>query len=81
MLSSGQGLNLTAANRVIIIDGWFNATGENQAFGRVHRIGQLKHTHLVRLRINETVDDTLNDMRKMKSAEIGHVLQDNATTS
>lgn len=33
----GQGLNLTAANRVISIDLWWNHSVELQAFGRVFR--------------------------------------------
>lgn len=33
----GQGLNLTAANRVISVDLWWNYSVELQAFGRVFR--------------------------------------------
>lgn len=34
------GLNLTAANRVILLDVWWNPAVENQAIDRVHRFGQ-----------------------------------------
>ena len=44
-------------------------------------MGQEKHTYLVRLMSNETVDNKLESMQRTKSAQINHVLQDDATTS
>ena len=55
----GQGLNLTCANRVISVDLWWNHSVEQQAFGRVFRIGQLKNTYLHRMVVNHTVDSRL----------------------
>ncbi|KIJ39030.1 hypothetical protein M422DRAFT_175767 [Sphaerobolus stellatus SS14] len=52
----GVGLNLTRANRVIAIDlGWSSAV-ENQAFDRVHRLGQTRPVHVERLVIANTVE-------------------------
>ncbi|KAH0558478.1 hypothetical protein GP486_004865 [Trichoglossum hirsutum] len=55
----GQGLNLTMACRVICIDLWWNHSVEQQAFGRVFRIGQRNQTHLTRFAVRGTVDDRL----------------------
>ena len=40
--AGGMGLNLTAANYVILLDPWWNPAVENQAADRVHRIGRCR---------------------------------------
>lgn len=45
--AGGVGLNLTAGNRVIIIDLWWNQFVETQAFCRVYRIGQEREVEVV----------------------------------
>jgi SNF2 family DNA or RNA helicase len=45
--AGGAGLNLTAANRVVIIDLWWNQFVETQAFCRVYRIGQDREVEVV----------------------------------
>lgn len=37
--SGSLGLNLTCANRVVLMDVWWNPAVENQAIDRVHRLG------------------------------------------
>ncbi|CCJ28149.1 unnamed protein product, partial [Pneumocystis jirovecii] len=41
--SGALGLNLTVANRVILLDIWWNPAVEEQAIDRVYRIGQTKN--------------------------------------
>ncbi|KEY66286.1 hypothetical protein S7711_02750 [Stachybotrys chartarum IBT 7711] len=74
----GQSLNLTAANRVIIIDPWWNDTAETQAFGRVLRRGQEKATHLVRILSEGTFDTHVTDLQVKKAKDISAALQDDA---
>jgi len=38
--SNGEGLNITAATRVLFLDPWYNPQKEYQALKRAHRIGQ-----------------------------------------
>ncbi|GAA5878832.1 hypothetical protein JCM1840_000729 [Sporobolomyces johnsonii] len=62
----GVGLTLTRANRVISLDlAWSNAV-EQQAFGRVHRIGQEKDVFVDRLTIANTVEQRMFDLQVKK---------------
>ncbi|KAI1417508.1 hypothetical protein F5Y13DRAFT_151166 [Hypoxylon sp. FL1857] len=47
--AGGVGLNMTAANRVIVFDAKFNPQHEQQAVGRAYRIGQMKPVYVYRL--------------------------------
>ncbi len=47
--AGGFGLNLTAADYVIIVDPWWNPAAEDQALGRAHRIGQQRPVTVYRL--------------------------------
>jgi superfamily II DNA or RNA helicase len=47
--AGGFGLNLTAADYVIIVDPWWNPAAEDQAMGRAHRIGQQRPVTVYRL--------------------------------
>ncbi|OTA07739.1 hypothetical protein A9Z42_0086460 [Trichoderma parareesei] len=78
--AGGQCLNLTVANRVIIIDPWWNKTAEQQAFGRVTRMGQEKVTHLVNIRTSEAIDDRIHKLQKMKAEDVDYTLQDDGHT-
>jgi len=80
MQSGGQSLNLTAANRVIIVDPWWNTVQEKQAFCRVVRIGQEKKTHLVRVMARAGIDERIDKLQKSKDKEIDHALQDDGHT-
>ncbi|KAF8488076.1 SNF2 family N-terminal domain-containing protein [Gautieria morchelliformis] len=62
----GVGLNLTRANRVISIDlGWSSAI-ENQAFDRVHRLGQVRPVVVQRLVIEDTVETRILALQERK---------------
>ncbi|KAH7324671.1 SNF2 family N-terminal domain-containing protein [Stachybotrys elegans] len=72
----GQSLNVVEANRVITLDSWWNDTVEQQAYGRVLRRGQTKECHLVRIMAEDTIDNRLQNLQDMKSADISSALQD-----
>jgi SNF2 family DNA or RNA helicase len=61
---------------VILIDLWWNNTTEQQAFGRVYRMGQKKNTHFVRILSSSQVDKYLSRLQTKKAKEIDLVLQD-----
>ena len=54
--AGGLGINLTAADTVIIYDSDWNPHADMQAMDRVHRIGQTKPVHVYRLATANSVE-------------------------
>jgi len=73
----GLGLNLTMANKVICVDPWWNNAVEQQAFGRVYRIGQTKETSLLSLIVKDTIDQRMQATKKNKQIDIDSVMDEN----
>ena len=57
--AGGLGLNLTAANYVILLDPWWNPAIENQAMDRAHRIGQKRTVTVIRLVARHTIEEKI----------------------
>jgi hypothetical protein len=72
----GQGLNLTCANRVILVDPWWNSAIEQQGYGRVFRMGQKKETWFVRLLTKKTIDGRMARLQSKKLKEINGAIKD-----
>ena len=53
------GLNLVAANQVILADSWWAPAIEDQAVDRVHRLGQKKPTTVWRIVVNGSIEETV----------------------
>ncbi|KAJ2998056.1 hypothetical protein NUW58_g444 [Xylaria curta] len=70
MATGNLGLNLTVANRMIIMNPWWNYAAEAQAFGRIKRHGQTKETFVVRLFAKGTIDERILKMQDRKKLEI-----------
>ncbi|KAI9677436.1 MAG: hypothetical protein M1817_006390 [Caeruleum heppii] len=64
--AGGLGLNLPGANRVIIVDFAFNPTWEEQAIGRVFRIGQTKPVFVYRFITGGTFEDVIRNKAVFK---------------
>ncbi|KAH8916054.1 P-loop containing nucleoside triphosphate hydrolase protein [Atractiella rhizophila] len=60
------GLNLTAACRVILFDLWWNPAIEEQAFDRVHRIGQTEKVQVYKLVVESTVEERILELQEKK---------------
>ncbi|KAF9062816.1 chromatin remodeling complex subunit, partial [Rhodocollybia butyracea] len=61
--AGGTGLNLVEANNVIMFDLWWNPAVEEQAFGRVHRMGQKKTVHIYKLVTLNTVERRILEVK------------------
>jgi SNF2 family DNA or RNA helicase len=72
----GLGLNLTMASRCISLDLWWNHAVEQQAFGRIFRIGQEKKTVMTRIVVKNSVDMRLLSMQAHKLKDVETYLQD-----
>lgn len=59
LMSSAEGINLTAANNVVIVDQWWNDAKILQACDRVHRIGQTRQVNVYKLYINSTIEEKI----------------------
>ncbi len=66
--AGGTGLNLTAADTVIVYDPWWNPAAERQAIDRAHRIGQDKPVFVHRLIAENTVEAAIQRLQARKQA-------------
>lgn len=64
--AGGVGLNLTAADYVLLLDDWWNPAVEAQAFSRAHRIGQKRNVEVVRLVCKDTVEEKILALQESK---------------
>src|SRR5262249_56181992 len=64
--AGGFGLNLTAADYVVIADPWWNPAAEDQAMGRAHRIGQQRPVTVYRLVEEGTAEKGILDLHPQK---------------
>lgn len=60
------GLNLNSANVVLLMDPWWNPAIEDQAFNRVHRIGQSKTVYIHKLLIPDTIEERIEQLQRFK---------------
>lgn len=72
--AGGFGLNLTAADYVIIADPWWNPAAEDQAMGRAHRIGQARPVTVYRLVSAGTIEERIVALHEGKRALADSVL-------
>lgn len=66
--AGGVGLNLTAADYVLIFDPWWHVASENQAISRAHRIGQEKPVFVKRYITKGTIEEQMMALKEKKSA-------------
>jgi SNF2 family DNA or RNA helicase len=64
--AGGQGLNLTAADYIYILDPWWNPAVEAQAVDRAHRIGQTRRVFAYRLIARDTVEEKILSLQDRK---------------
>ena len=64
--AGGLGINLTAANYVILLDPWWNPAIENQAMDRTHRLGQKRVVTVIRLVSSQTIEEKIMNLHEKK---------------
>jgi SWI/SNF-related matrix-associated actin-dependent regulator of chromatin subfamily A3 len=65
------GLNLVAANQVILSDSWWAPAIEDQAVDRVHRLGQKRETKVFRLVVEGSVEERVLGIQEDKRKLMG----------
>ena len=76
--AGGYGLNLTAADHVILADPWWNPAVESQAIDRAHRLGQQRIVHAFRLSTRGTVEERILALQAKKRGLIEATVEDDA---
>lgn len=79
--AGGVGLNLTAADYVILLDPWWNPATEDQASDRAHRIGQDKNVTVCRLVCADTIEQRVLELHARKRELVDSVLSDSAAAA
>ncbi|KUI54814.1 hypothetical protein VP1G_02180 [Cytospora mali] len=70
------GLNLVAADTVILADSWWAPAIEDQAVDRVHRLGQTRPTTIWRLVMEGSVEERVLDIQAEKRQLVGKAFQE-----
>ncbi|ELR21831.1 helicase conserved Cterminal domain containing protein [Acanthamoeba castellanii str. Neff] len=76
--SSSEGITLTAATRMYILDPWWNPARDYQALHRMHRIGQTRPVTINAIYVADTVEDQIRTMRAAKGAIASATVGDGA---
>jgi len=74
-----KGLNLTAADYVLIADPWWNPAVEMQAQDRAHRIGQQKPVFIYRFISKNTIEDKIIVLQNKKKTLAKNIISENET--
>ena len=69
--AGGVGLNLTAADYVIILDPWWNPAAEDQAADRAYRIGQDKPVMVYRIVTVDSIEERVLRLQEEKRRLVG----------
>ena len=66
--TGGQGLNLTKASYLFLLDPWWNPAVELQATDRAHRIGQRNKVNVMKLIMRHTIEEKIMLLKARKKA-------------
>lgn len=72
--AGGVGLNLTAADTVLLCDPWWNEAVERQAIDRAHRIGQKKTVLAKRYLTVGTIEEKMLQLKRQKQEAADQLL-------
>jgi hypothetical protein len=73
--AGGVGLNLTAADYVLLFDPWWNEAVENQAIDRAHRIGQKRTVIAKRYLVPNSIEEKMLRLKEEKRAVAEQLLE------
>ncbi|KAL7424895.1 DNA repair protein rad16 [Cryptotrichosporon argae] len=66
--AGGVALNLTEASMVFMMDSWWNPSVEYQAMDRIHRLGQKRPVKVVKLIVEDSIEDQIVQLQHKKLA-------------
>lgn len=81
MRSGAVGVNLTQANHIIVMEPCLNRALEDQAIGRVHRIGQQRDVHIYRLGCRNTIEERILALQMLRGGNGTSTCSSNSRSS
>ncbi|KAL4784180.1 SNF2 family N-terminal domain-containing protein [Aspergillus varians] len=78
LYTGGTGLDMTVAQKCILVDLWWNEAVQNQAFCRLLRHGQTKDVECVKMIVKGTIDDYMLDLQIKKTEDIKSTMGNDA---
>lgn len=73
--AGGVGLNLTAAEYVLLVDPWWNPAVERQALSRAHRIGQTKTVFVNKFITQGSIEEKILRLQEQKERLAGEIIR------
>ena len=64
--AGGVGLNLTAANHLLLLDPAWNPASEWQCFDRTHRLGQKKDVYIYKYIVKDSIEEKMLEIQAKK---------------
>jgi superfamily II DNA or RNA helicase len=77
--AGGIGLNLTAADYVILYEPWWNEAVEQQAIDRAHRLGRCGQVIAKRYLYAQTIEEKMHLLKKDKQRVFHHVFNEQSS--
>ncbi|KAM0954009.1 putative DNA helicase chromatin remodeling SNF2 family [Dioscorea sansibarensis] len=74
LLPRCAGINLTAASTVYLLDTWWDPVTEEQAIGKVHRLGQKEEVRVIRLIVRNSVEEKALEVQEQRKMLAGGAL-------
>jgi len=79
--AGGVGLNLTAADYVLLYDPWWNEAVEEQAINRAHRIGRKEVVIAKRYIVADSIEEKIMKLKASKKHIIEQIFDENSVAS
>lgn len=73
--AAGTGINLTRGSKAFMMDCWWNASVENQAMDRIHRIGQTRPVTIHRFVMKDSLEERIVELQVAKSLQAKGAMQ------
>jgi SNF2 family DNA or RNA helicase len=77
--AGGVGINLTAADYVIIFDPWWNPAVERQAMDRAHRIGRQEKVIVYRFVVRDSVEEKILKLQEQKRHLVDEIITEESS--
>ncbi len=72
--AGGVGINLTAADYVILFDPWWNPAAESQAIDRTHRIGQKRNVIAYKMIVKDSIEEKILALQQRKKVLVDNII-------